>query len=131
MPRVLTFGTFDLFHIGHVNILERAKEMGDVLIVGLSSDQLNLSKKERFPIYSFSDRKRILESCVFVDEVFQEDSLEQKREYILEHKADILVMGCDWEGHFDVFNDICRVVYLPRTDGISSTQTLAKICEQA
>jgi glycerol-3-phosphate cytidylyltransferase len=130
MTRVITFGTFDLYHIGHVNILERAKQLGDYLIVGVSSDKLNWSKKQRHPIYTFAERKRILETSIFVDKVFQEDSLEKKRDYILENKADILVMGDDWAGRFDEFQDICSVVYLPRTDGISSTEVIEKVADQ-
>ena len=118
---VITFGTFDLFHIGHINILERAKKKGDKLIVGVSTDKLNFSKKQKYPIYSQNERKKIIDSLKFVDEVFFEESLEKKREYILKYKADILVMGNDWEGRFDEFNDICKVIYLERTPSISTT----------
>ena len=118
---VITFGTFDLFHRGHVNILERAKQKGDTLIVGVSTDALNFSKKQKYPIYSQEDRKKIIESLKFVDEVFFEESLEQKREYIMKYKADVLVMGNDWEGKFDEFKDICEVTYLERTPSISTT----------
>ena len=131
-PRiVITFGTFDLYHIGHLNLLKRAKEYGDYLIVGVSSDRLNMSKKQRRPIYSYSERKRILETTNFVDEVFMEDSLEKKREYLLQHRADILIMGDDWKGKFDEFSDICKVVYLPRTKGISSTDVIQKISQMS
>ena len=118
---VITFGTFDLFHIGHINILERAKKKGDKLIVGVSTDKLNFSKKQKYPIYSQNERKKIIDSLKFVDDVFFEESLEKKREYILKYKADILVMGNDWEGRFDEFNDICEVIYLERTPSISTT----------
>ena len=118
---VITFGTFDLFHIEHINILERAKKKGDKLIVGVSTDKLNFSKKQKYPIYSQNERKKIIDSLKFVDEVFFEESLEKKREYILKYKADILVMGNDWEGRFDEFNDICEVIYLERTPSISTT----------
>ena len=118
---VITFGTFDLFHIGHINILERAKKKGDKLIVGVSTDKLNFSKKQKYPIYSQNERKKIIDSLKFVDDVFFEESLEKKREYILKYKADILVMGNDWEGRFDEFNDICKVIYLERTPSISTT----------
>lgn len=127
--RVITFGTFDLYHIGHVNILERAKGYGDYLIVGVSSDELNYSKKQRNTIYSYSERKRILENTTFVDKVFMEESLDKKRAYILEHKADILIMGDDWRGKFDEFADICQVIYLPRTTGISSTEVIERISQ--
>lgn len=121
MVTVITFGTFDLLHVGHVNIISRAKELGDRLVVGVSSDNLNFSKKQIYPIYSQEDRIKIISSLKGVDEVFLEESLEKKREYILKYKADVLVMGNDWEGKFDEFKDICNVVYLPRTAGISST----------
>ena len=130
MVKVITFGTFDLFHIGHVNILERAKSLGDFLVVGVSSDALNYSKKQRRPIYSFTERRRILETNIYVDQVIMEESLEQKRDYILHHGADILVMGDDWVGKFDEFSDICQVVYLSRTDGISSTGVMEKVSKQ-
>ena len=130
MVKVITFGTFDLFHIGHVNILERAKSLGDILVVGVSSDMLNYNKKQRNPIYSFNERRRILETNIYVDQVFMEESLEQKRDYILHHGADILVMGDDWAGKFDEFSDICQVVYLSRTDGISSTGVIEKVSKQ-
>lgn len=122
MATVITFGTFDLFHIGHLNILRRAKALGDRLVVGVSSDELNFRKKGVRPQYPLEDRLKIVEAIRYVDEVFVEHSLEEKREYILEHAADILVMGDDWKGRFDEFDDICRVVYLPRTRGISSTE---------
>lgn len=122
--RVITFGTFDVFHIGHVNILERAKELGSYLIVGVSSDQLNIMKKGRPPIYSQSDRLKIVESLHCVDEVFLEESLEKKAEYLKLYKADILVMGDDWKGKFDQYKSICNVRYFPRTEGISTTQII-------
>ena len=125
--RVITFGTFDLLHIGHVNILKRAKALGDHLIVGVSSDRLNYEKKGRYPVYNEQDRMEIVKAIRYVDEVFLEESMELKREYILKHKADILVMGSDWEGKFDHLSDICRVIYLPRTENISTSATKIKI----
>ena len=122
--RIITFGTFDVFHIGHINILERARSLGGALIVGISSDELNFSKKQRFPIYAEDDRLKIVQSLSFVDEVFVEHSLEKKREYIEYYKADILVMGDDWKGKFDMFNDICEVIYFPRTPSISTTEII-------
>jgi glycerol-3-phosphate cytidylyltransferase len=122
--RVITFGTFDVFHIGHVNILERAKQEGDYLIVGVSSDALNFSKKQRYPIYSQADRIKILESLRFVDEVFVEESLELKAEYIQRAKADVFVMGDDWAGKFDDMRQYCEVIYLPRTPSISTTEII-------
>lgn len=122
--RVITFGTFDILHYGHIRILERSREMGDTLIVGVSSDNLNLSKKGRKPVYSEFERKSMLKALRCVDEVFLEESLELKRQYIIEHKADILVMGDDWAGKFDEFKDICDVLYLPRTPSISTTSII-------
>lgn len=122
--RVITFGTFDVFHIGHVNILERAKELGTYLIVGVSSDLLNINKKGRPPIYSQKDRMKIVGSLHCVDEVFLEESLELKGEYIKKYNADILVMGNDWEGKFDHYSSLCEVCYFPRTEGISTTQVI-------
>jgi len=122
--RVITFGTFDILHYGHIRILERSREMGDTLIVGVSSDNLNLSKKGRNPVYSEFERKSMLKALRCVDEVFLEESLELKRQYIIEHKADVLVMGDDWAGKFDEFKDICDVLYLPRTPSISTTSII-------
>lgn len=124
MKRVITFGTFDVFHVGHVNILERAAELGDYLIVGVSSDNLNYSKKGRFPIYTQDARCKIINSLKFVSEVFIEESLELKKEYILQHQADVLVMGDDWFGRFDWVKDVCEVIYLPRTPSISTTEII-------
>ena len=124
MKKVITFGTFDVFHIGHVRILERAKSYGDYLIVGVSSDDLNLSKKGRKPIYSEKDRKKIIKSLSCVDEVFSETSLELKRQYINDFNADILIMGDDWKGKFDNHKDQCEVIYLPRTPSISTKEII-------
>ena len=121
---VITFGTFDLIHIGHIRILERAKQLGDKLIVGISSDNFSFSKKHKYPIYNENDRKKILDSIKFVDHVFIEESFEKKREYILDNNADILVMGSDWEGKFDEFNDICKVIYFERTPSISTSEII-------
>ncbi|MBU2967999.1 adenylyltransferase/cytidyltransferase family protein [Pseudoalteromonas sp. C2R02] len=124
MRKIITFGTFDVFHVGHVNILERAKAMGDYLIVGVSSDQLNMSKKGRNPIYSEDDRMHIIKALGCVDEVFFEHSLELKGEYIKKYDADVLVMGNDWEGRFDEFKNICEVKYFPRTPSVSTTEII-------
>lgn len=122
--RIITFGTFDVFHVGHINILERCATLGDTLIVGVSSDALNFSKKQRNPIYCEQDRLKIIQSLSFVDEVFIEHSLEKKREYIEFYKADVLAMGDDWKGRFDEFSDICEVVYFPRTPSISTSEII-------
>ena len=127
MKRVLTFGTFDIFHYGHLKILERAAAYADELIVGISSDNLNFNKKGRTPVYSEEERMKIISSLDFVTDVFLEESLEQKKEYLLRYDADILIMGDDWAGKFDEFNDICKVEYLPRTPDVSTTQLIQKI----
>jgi glycerol-3-phosphate cytidylyltransferase len=121
MQRVITFGTFDLFHIGHLNLLRRARALGDCLIVGVSSDDLNQSKKAKLPVIPLADRIAIVAGVRYVDEVFVEESLELKGEYLRRHRADVLVMGDDWQGRFDEFTSLCRVEYLPRTPEISSS----------
>ena len=130
MKRVITFGTFDVFHVGHIHILERARALGDYLIVVISTDALNFSKKGRHPIYSQADRMKIIQSLAFVDEVFFEHALELKGEYLKEHKADLLVMGDDWAGKFDHFKSICEVSYLPRTPSISTTEIIEIVRHQ-
>lgn len=122
--RVITFGTFDMFHIGHLRILERAKKKGDKLIVGVSSDQLNFSKKQRYPICNEKDRMHIVNALKVVDEVFIEESLELKVDYIKKYNADLLIMGDDWEGRFDDMKNYCDVIYLPRTPSISTTELI-------
>ena len=124
MKRVITFGTFDLFHIGHLNILERAKKYGDSLIVGVSSDKLNFRKKQKYPVYSQDQRIQIISALRCVDKVFIEESLELKGSYIKKYNADILLMGNDWEGKFDNFKSICNVIYLERTPSISTTKLI-------
>ena len=125
--RVITFGTFDVFHVGHLRILERARELGDCLSVGVSTDAMNFAKKNRYPVYDQYERVQIIRALRCVDEVFLEESMELKRHYIEIHQADILVMGDDWAGKFDEFSDICRVVYLPRTPSVSTTAIIEKI----
>jgi glycerol-3-phosphate cytidylyltransferase len=122
MKTVITFGTYDLFHIGHLRILMRARALGDRLVVGVSTDDLNFSKKGIRPVFSLVERMEIIRGLVCVDDVFAEETLELKAEYIKQHKADILVMGNDWQGKFDHFNNLCEVIYLPRTGGISTTK---------
>lgn len=122
VKRVMTFGTFDLFHFGHLRILQRARELGDELVVGVSSDELNFSKKQKYPIFSQDHRMAIVGEIKGVTRVFAEESLELKRSYILEHEANVLVMGDDWQGKFDDLDDICEVVYLERTPEMSTTE---------
>ncbi|MFB4474803.1 glycerol-3-phosphate cytidylyltransferase [Oceanobacillus caeni] len=122
MKKVITYGTFDLLHIGHINILKRAKEYGDYLVVGLSTDEFN-EKKRKNAYYSFEQRKTILEAIRYVDEVIPENSWEQKVQDIQDNDIDIFVMGDDWQGKFDFLNQHCEVIYLPRTVGISTTKT--------
>lgn len=124
---VVTFGTFDVFHVGHLRVIERARTLGDRLVVGVSADALNLRKKGREPVINEQERLEIVAALKAVDAVFLEESLEQKREYLLEYGADVLVMGDDWAGRFDEFSDICEVVYLPRTPAISTTALIEKI----
>ena len=127
MKRVITFGTFDVFHIGHLRIIERASALGDRLIVGVSTDELNYSKKGKYPIYNEAERIQIVGSLRYVDECFLEESLEKKADYIQRYKADALVMGDDWRGRFDDLNTLCEVVYLPRTPSVSTTAIIEKI----
>ena len=127
--RVITFGTFDLFHIGHLNILKRARALGTELYVGLSSDELNIAKKGRSPIYNYEQRKQILESLRCVDLVFKEESLEKKVDYVQQFQADVLTMGADWDGKFDFCKPYCEVIYLPRTPSISTTELIEIIRE--
>jgi choline-phosphate cytidylyltransferase len=124
---VVTFGTFDVFHVGHLRVIERAAALGDRLVVGVSADELNLRKKGREPVISQDERMEIVAALKVVDEVFVEESLELKRDYILKYSADVLVMGDDWAGRFDEFEDICEVVYLTRTPAISTTALIEKI----
>ena len=119
MVTVITFGNFDLFHLGHLRLLERAKALGDKLIVGVSTDEMSEKEKGKKCIFSQYERAEIVKACKYVDEVFFEESLSKKEEYIRKYGADILVMGEDWKGKFDDMP--CKVVYLPRTDGISTT----------
>lgn len=126
MKTVLTYGTFDLTHVGHINILRRSRKLGDRLIVGLSTDEFNLGKDKR-SVFSFPERKTILEAIRYVDKVIPEDSWDQKRQDIINNKVDVFVMGDDWKGKFDHLSDICEIVYLPRTAGISTTYLKNKL----
>jgi len=121
MKKVITYGTFDLIHRGHINILRRAKAMGDYLIVALSTDEFNAGKgKEVY--YTYEERKQILEAIKYVDEVIPETRWEQKIDDVVKNGVSVFVIGEDWAGKFDFLKPYCEVVYLPRTEGISTTQ---------
>lgn len=121
MKRILTYGTFDLLHIGHINILKRAKALGDYLIVGLSTDEFNAIKNKK-SYHTYNERKALLEAVRYVDLVIPENNWEQKTEDVQKLKVDTFVMGDDWKGKFDFLKNHCEVVYLPRTEGISTTK---------
>ncbi|WP_076011341.1 adenylyltransferase/cytidyltransferase family protein [Alteromonas abrolhosensis] len=120
MKTIITYGTFDLFHVGHVKLLKRLSQLGDRLVIGLSSDDFNQIKGKQVVI-PYEQRKEVLLACRYVDDVFAENSWEQKREDIIREKADIFAMGDDWSGHFDYLSEIVDVIYLSRTDNISTT----------
>ena len=121
MKKVITYGTYDLLHVGHINLLRRARELGDYLIVVLSSDEFNaINGKKAY--HSYEDRKIILEAIKYVDEVLPEYTWEQKIDDVVNNNVDIFVMGDDWKGKFDFLKDYCEVVYLPRTEGISTSK---------
>lgn len=118
---IITYGTFDILHIGHINLLRRARGLGDRLVVGLSSDEFNQGK-HKSSLLNYENRKAVLESIRWVDEVFPEHNWEQKVGDIKRYGADIFVMGHDWEGKFDFLSEFCHVHYLPRTEDISTTE---------
>ena len=122
MKKVITYGTFDLLHYGHVNLLERAKKLGDYLIVAISTDEFNWNMKQKKCYFTYEERKRLVEAIRYVDLVIPEESWEQKTRDVEEFKVDTFVIGDDWEGKFDFLKDQCEVVYLPRTPEISTTQ---------
>jgi glycerol-3-phosphate cytidylyltransferase len=117
---VLTYGTFDLFHYGHIRLLQRARAFGNRLGVGLSTDEFNELKKKK-ALMSYEEREELLMACRFVDFVFPERNWEQKADDIASHNAKVLVMGDDWQGKFDHFGHLCEVAYLERTPLISSS----------
>ena len=121
MITVITYGTFDLFHVGHVNLLQRLRALGDRLIVGCSTDEFNREKGKK-ALVPYAQRVAILKACRYVDDVFPESTWDQKRTDIVQKNADIFAMGNDWAGKFDHLEDLCKVVYLPRTEDISSTE---------
>lgn len=122
MRKVITYGTFDLLHYGHINLLQRAKELGDYLIVALSTDEFNSEMKGKVTYFSYEERKRLLEAIRYVDLVIPEENWEQKVSDVKEFKVDTFVMGDDWKGKFDFLNEHCEVVYLERTPEISTTK---------
>ncbi len=123
MKRILTYGTFDLLHFGHIEILRRAKELGDYLIVAVSTDEFNEIKGKK-AYHDYETRKKMLEAIRYVDLVIPENDWKQKRNDVIDYKVDVVVMGSDWENNenFECLRDICEVVYLPRTEGISTTK---------
>lgn len=122
MRRVITYGTFDILHYGHINLLKRAKALGDYLIVGCSTDEFNLMKGKK-AFYPYQERKKLLESLRYVDLVIPEENWEQKPLDIKNYYADVFVMGDDWAGKFDFLKQYCDVIYLPRTPDVSSSNT--------
>lgn len=126
MKRVITYGTFDLLHPGHINLLRRAKDLGDELYVGLSTDEFN-QMKGKTAVLTYEQRKTVLESIRYVDHVFPESDWEQKTSDIKKYEINCFVMGDDWKGKFDFLKDYCTVVYLPRTPDISTTDIKQKI----
>lgn len=122
MKRVITYGTFDLLHYGHINLLRRAKELGDYLIVVLSTDEFNWNEKQKKCYFIYEERKVLLEAIRYVDLVIPEKCWKQKSNDIIEYHIDTFVMGDDWKGKFDFLKDKCDVVYLPRTPEISTTK---------
>jgi glycerol-3-phosphate cytidylyltransferase len=128
MKRIITYGTFDLLHYGHINLLKRAKEQGDYLIVAVSTNEFN-EKKGKKCYFSFEERKKLVESIRYVDLVIPEDSWEQKVKDVRELKVDTFVIGDDWKGEFDFLKDYCEVVYLSRTPEVSTTKIISELSE--
>jgi glycerol-3-phosphate cytidylyltransferase len=122
MNRVITYGTFDLLHYGHINLLRRARALGDYLIVGLSTDEFNLIEKQKKCYFSYEKRKNLLEAIRYVDLVIPETNWEQKSMDVDEYRIKTFVMGDDWEGKFDFLKEKCDVVYLPRTPEVSTSK---------
>ncbi len=122
MKRVITYGTFDLLHYGHINLLKRAKELGDYLVVAVSTDEFNWNEKQKKCYFSYEERKAMVEAIRYVDLVIPETCWDQKRRDVVDYQIDTFVMGDDWQGKFDFLSDLCEVVYLPRTPEISTTR---------
>lgn len=123
MKKILTYGTYDLLHYGHIRLLKRAKDLGDYLIVALSTDEFNNIKGKK-SYHSYETRKQMLEAIRYVDLVIPENTWDQKINDVLDYKVDVTVMGDDWKGNekFEILKEYCEVVYLPRTEGISTTK---------
>lgn len=122
MKKVITYGTFDLLHYGHIRLLERARALGDYLVVGLSSDEFNEKEKHKVTFQSYEERKKLLEAIRYVDEIISEESWEQKKEDVHKYDIGVFVIGDDWKGHFDFLKkEGVEVVYLERTPEISTT----------
>lgn len=131
MKRVITYGTYDLLHYGHINLFRRAKALGDYLIVAISTDEFNWSAKGKRCYFTYEERKSMVEAVRYVDLVIPETCWEQKMTDVDEYKVDVFVMGDDWEGKFDFLKDKCEVVYLPRTPEISTTQIKQDLTEKS
>ena len=131
MKKIITYGTFDLLHYGHINLLKRAKALGDYLIVALSTDEFNWNSKAKKCYFSYEVRKQLLEAIRYVDLVIPEENWEQKINDIKEFRIDTFVMGDDWKGKFDFLKPYCYVVYLPRTPEISTSQIKEDLKEKA
>lgn len=127
MKKVITYGTFDLLHYGHINLLRRAKALGDYLIVALSTDEFNWNEKQKKCYFTYEQRKQLLESIRYVDLVIPEENWAQKTSDVKEFRVDTFVMGNDWEGKFDFLKEYCEVVYLERTPEISTTQIKSEL----
>ena len=122
MKKVITYGTYDMLHKGHIRLLERARALGDYLIVVVSTDEFNWNEKRKKCYFSYEERKKLVEAVRYVDLVIPEENWDQKISDVKEYHVDTFVMGDDWKGKFDFLKDYCEVVYLPRTEGISTTQ---------
>lgn len=126
MINVITYGTFDVLHRGHINLLKRAKELGNKLYVGLSTDEFNIVKNKK-SVLPFEDRRCVLDSLKFVDFVFEEENWDQKISDVVKYDINIFVIGDDWKGHFDFLKPHCKVIYLPRTPGVSTSLLKEKV----
>ena len=129
MKRVITYGTFDMLHYGHINLLKRAKEKGDYLIVALSTNEFNKLKGKKC-FFNYDERKILLESIRYVDLVIPEYSWDQKESDIAKYDVDTFIIGNDWKGKFDFLKDICEVVYLDRTPEISTTMIKTSLLDK-